>query len=158
MPFKNKAIFPLTKIFCKGLYYFLTTFSLNITTFYNFIIYKRERLESKGRDGGETPTLHQFFQNMRMKYSDGSRFWQRRGNSHNGGGANLLFWPISPKNCVEMKKNGRSWGGVYLWREHFVVFFMSRASPDQQINLFHIYFWNSKTISGGRNEVLTEVT
>ena len=26
-------------------------------------------------------------------------------------GANLIFWPISPENCMKMKKSGRGGGG-----------------------------------------------
>ena len=33
-----------------------------------------------------------------------------------GGGANLLFWPISSQNCMKMNKTGtRSKGNVYVW-------------------------------------------
>ena len=36
--------------------------------------------------------------------SGGSRIFQRRGAYHKYEGANLLFWPLFPKNCMKMKK------------------------------------------------------
>ena len=38
-------------------------------------------------------------------------FARRRGVSPKGG-ANLLFWPFSPENCMKLKKNGPRRGHV----------------------------------------------
>ena len=36
------------------------------------------------------------------------------GANHKGGGANLLFWPLFPENCMKLKKMGPRERRMYL--------------------------------------------
>ena len=50
-----------------------------------------------------------------LEHSGRSRISQRRGANHKGGGSNLLFWPIFPKNCMEMKNIWPQTGARVPW-------------------------------------------
>ena len=52
--------------------------------------------------------------NVDIHISGGSRISRKRGINLKGGGANLLFCPIFPKNLQENKKNGPGGRGASL--------------------------------------------
>ena len=59
-------------------------------------------------------------------FSGGSGIFQSMENQPKSWGANLLLGPISPQNCMKMKRNGP---GTRSWRQKSVIMFPSLDPP-----------------------------